>query len=71
MLCASVDSHGRPFPFVAFQTFAVAAWDLDPASVLGLHAEFLPSLKNWSAKSDRWPTSAKSTAASILCGQSR
>lgn len=45
VLCASVDSHGRPFPFVAFQTFAVAAWDLDPASVLGLHAEFFAQLE--------------------------
>lgn len=45
VLCASLDCHGRAFPFVAFSSFAVEQWDRDPSSVVGMNVELFARLE--------------------------
>jgi type VI secretion system ImpM family protein len=45
VLCASVDSHQRPFPFVAFELIQTTIWDRDPAAFIERNGAFFASLE--------------------------
>jgi type VI secretion system ImpM family protein len=45
VLCASVDSHQRPFPFVAFDLVPIEAWDRDPAAFVSRNGGFFATLE--------------------------
>lgn len=45
ILCASVDCHKRPFPFVAFDLIPTEVWDREPATLVGRNAAFFRSLE--------------------------
>lgn len=45
ILCASVDCHKRPFPFVAFDLIPTQVWDREPAALVGRNAAFFRSLE--------------------------
>lgn len=44
VLYASEDSHGRPFPFVAFELLPTSDWDRDPLTVLERSESFFSDL---------------------------
>lgn len=44
VLYASEDSHGRPFPFVAFELLPTGEWDRDPLTVLERSEAFFSDL---------------------------
>lgn len=45
VLYASEDSHGRPFPFVAFELIPTSFWDRDPLTVLERSTAFFEDLE--------------------------
>jgi len=45
VLCASVDCHQRPFPFVAFDLIPTPVWDLAPAALIGCNRAFFSALE--------------------------
>lgn len=45
VLCASVDCHGRPFPFVAFDLCPAEVWDRAPATLLSRNNQFFTALE--------------------------
>lgn len=45
VLYASEDSHGRPFPFVAFELLPTGEWDRDPLTVLERSGVFFADLE--------------------------
>lgn len=46
ILCASVDCHKRPFPFVAFDLIPATVWDREPAALIGRNAAFFRALED-------------------------
>lgn len=46
VLCASLDCHQRPFPFVAFDLVPTEIWDRDPAGFIGRNPAFFATLEN-------------------------
>ncbi len=46
VLCASVDNHQRPFPFVAFELLPTGLWDRQPALLLGKNGGFFSALED-------------------------
>jgi type VI secretion system ImpM family protein len=46
VLCASVDSHQRPFPFVAFELVPTTAWDQDPLALIGRNSAFFVAMEH-------------------------
>lgn len=45
ILCASVDCHQRPFPFVAFDLVPTALWDRAPAAFVGRNSGFFAAME--------------------------
>lgn len=45
VLYASEDSHGRPFPFVAFELIPTSFWDRDPLTVMGRSTAFFEDME--------------------------
>lgn len=45
VLCASVDRHQRPFPFVAFDLISTAVWDRGPATFIERNGGFFTALE--------------------------
>ncbi len=45
VLCASVDCHQRPFPFVAFDLLPTETWDRNPAALVGRNSAFFAALE--------------------------
>lgn len=45
VLCASVDCHKRPFPFVAFDLIPTDVWDREPAALVSRNGDFFASLE--------------------------
>lgn len=44
VIYASTDSHGRPFPFVAFDSMPTALWDRQPLDILSWNMPFFSDL---------------------------
>lgn len=45
VVCASLDSHQRPFPFVAFELIPTAQWDRDPVAIVCENGVFFEALE--------------------------
>jgi len=45
VLCASLDCHKRPFPFVAFDLVPTAVWDRNPAAFVDRNSGFFTALE--------------------------